>query len=245
MAEVFSTNTPTERFPGGHTAAAATTPHVDVSTAITTPTDRVRWGPIFAGLFAALSALLVLSVLGIAVGLTAYDPNQGDAARNFGIGAGVWAAVSALIAFFIGGFLAARTAAVRGHNNGGLNGAMVWVVAIPLLLYMVGGGLARVVGGAAQTATQAAAQVASRQNPQDLSDQAQQAGVRMTQQVQQKAEQVTPQDVEQVKGKARNSAWGVLVSLLLGLGAATVGGLVGARDRAPLRVGHDRGEPAA
>jgi hypothetical protein len=38
------------------------------------PTDRVRWGPILAGTFAALTALAVLSTLGTAIGLSAYDP---------------------------------------------------------------------------------------------------------------------------------------------------------------------------
>lgn len=36
-------------------AATYETPHVDVENTIVTPTDRIRWGPILAGLFAALS----------------------------------------------------------------------------------------------------------------------------------------------------------------------------------------------
>ncbi|MEZ0266637.1 MAG: hypothetical protein ACAI43_18055, partial [Phycisphaerae bacterium] len=95
-------------------------PNVNVAAVAASPTDRVRWGPIIAGLFAALSTLAVLGVLGIAVGASAYDP--GDSARNFGIGAGIWGAVSALLAFFIGGWLAARAAAVKGTSNGVLNG---------------------------------------------------------------------------------------------------------------------------
>src|SRR3954447_15379623 len=106
-------------------------PDVNVSATAVTPTDRVRWGSIIAGLFAALSTLAVLTVLGIAVAGSAYDP--GDSARAFGIGAGIWSAVSALIAFFIGGWLASRSAAVRSEGSGVLNGAMVWVVAIPLI----------------------------------------------------------------------------------------------------------------
>jgi hypothetical protein len=41
--------------------------------AVTTPVDyhdRVRWGPIFAGLVTAISAQLVLSGIGAAVGLS-------------------------------------------------------------------------------------------------------------------------------------------------------------------------------
>src|SRR4051812_39198023 len=122
---------------------------LNVTTAVGVPTDRVRWGPIIAGLFAAISTLVVLAVLGAAVAGTAYDP--GDSARSFGIGAGIWGAISALLAFFISGWLAARSAAVRGHGAGLLNGAMVWVATIPLMM-IVGSMIA---GRAAAAAGQA------------------------------------------------------------------------------------------
>src|SRR5215218_344789 len=85
------------------------------------PTDRVRWGPILAGTFAALTMLAVLSTLGAAIGMTAYD--AGDDARRF--------------AFGFGGWLTARSAAVRGHDNGLLNGFMVAGFGIPLLLFLL------------------------------------------------------------------------------------------------------------
>ena len=71
------------------------------TTAVTTdtkPTDLIRWGPILGGLFAALATLITLGVLGLAVGLSAYNAN--DPLGGFGIGAGVWGAITALIAFF-------------------------------------------------------------------------------------------------------------------------------------------------
>src|SRR3954467_15828776 len=80
------------------------------------PTDRVRWGPILAGTFAALTALAVLSTLGAAIGLSAYDP--GDDTRRCAIGAGVWGVITMLLAFGFGGWLAARSSAVRGGDNG-------------------------------------------------------------------------------------------------------------------------------
>ena len=101
--------------------------------------DRVRWGSVLAGIFAAISTLMALTVLGLAIGLSSFD--AGDTAGPFGFGAGIWGAISTLIAFFVGGLIAARTAAVGGHSNGILNGAMVWFVAIPLLLYALGSGI--------------------------------------------------------------------------------------------------------
>ncbi|MGN6625952.1 MAG: hypothetical protein ACTHLN_04975, partial [Tepidisphaeraceae bacterium] len=71
--------------------------------------DRVRWGPVIAGLFVALATLVVLATLGVAVGFSSADQNS--SASSFGIGAGIWGAATALIAFFVGGMVAARSAA--------------------------------------------------------------------------------------------------------------------------------------
>ncbi len=51
--------------------------------------DMVRWEPVIAGLFGTLTTLATLSVLGLAIGLLAFD--AGDQASPFGIGAGIWA----------------------------------------------------------------------------------------------------------------------------------------------------------
>ena len=224
-------------------------PDVSVSATAVTPTDRVRWGAIIAGLFAALSTLAILTVLGIAVAGSSYDP--GDNARNFGIGAGIWGAISALIAFFIGGWLAARSAAVSDRNNGLLNGAMVWVVAIPLMLYMLMGGIGslfRTAGSAVATGTQAAASAAGAAstdpaNRQRMEDQAQTASAKLqstTQQAQQKVQEITrPENQEKAANATAKGAWGTLVSMLLGLAAAAVGGLVGSRERHVTTVHRD------
>ncbi len=66
-----------------------------------------------------------------------------------------------LVAFFVGGGTAARTAAVHGRGNGALNGLMVYLVALPLLLYTLIGGvgsLLNTVTSAAATGAQVAAQ---------------------------------------------------------------------------------------
>ena len=202
-----------------------------VSATMAVPRDRVRWGPIIAGLFAALCTLVVLSVLGIAVGASTYDP--GDPARTFGIGAGIWAGISALIAFFVGGWLAARSAAVRGHGNGTLNGAMVWITAIPVMLFLLGGGL----WSATTTAAQSATDLTQGGINIDLGNDAQTASAQVspdttaaeTQQQSQQQPAVSPRQQERAADVTARSAWGVLVSMVLGLAAAAVGGYVGAR----------------
>jgi hypothetical protein len=186
---------------------------------IDTVRDRIRWGPIVAGLVTALSTLVVLSVLGLAVGLTAYEP--GDRLQDFGMGAGIWGAVSTILAFLLGGWLAAYSSVVRGRGNGLLNGAMVWAVSIPLILYLLGAGVGTMLNVGTGMATAAAPVIADTVTP---------AGADATAAAAQaEAQQITPQTVAAATDDASQAAWGTLIALLLGLIAAAVGGLLGAR----------------
>ncbi len=238
-AEVYET---------GQTIGATTTgsrsvptaPAVQLENTTVMPVDGVRWGPIIAGLFAALSTLAVLSVLGIALGASAFTP--GDRAGSFGIGAGIWGAISALLAFVVGGYTAARTAAPATRNGGLLNGTMVWVVAIPLLLYALSSGIGsilgtagRVAGTAAQVAAPAAGQAANQaaNNP-AVQATAQAGAATAIAGVQQTAEAVRnavadPANQEAAASAIKKGAWGALGTLLLSLAASAGGGLAGSR----------------
>lgn len=208
---------------------------------VTTPIDRIRWGSVLAGLFTALSTLVLLNLLGLAIGISSYDAS--DTLSNFGLGAGIWGAVSTLIAFVIGGWLAARSAATPGSGNGVLNGVMVWIVTIPLLLYLLSSGIGALLnaaGGLAATGAEAiapaagqivgdltgpAAQATAQAGDQDLAAQTQATASALT-------DQVSPQQVEEIADTAATSAWGTLLALLLGLAASALGGWLGAH-RAP------------
>ena len=78
--------------------------------------DRVRWGPVLAGLFTALTTMVALALLGAAIGLTAMNAGtaaiQGGPPPDAGRNAAVWGAISAIIAFLWGGYVAGRSAAV-------------------------------------------------------------------------------------------------------------------------------------
>ena len=222
-----------------NTTRTVSTPAVGVK-----PTDLIHWGSIIAGLFAAMATLITLAVLGIAIGLSSFDASA--PLGNFGIGAGIWSAVTALLAFGIGGWLAGRSTAVRGTTSGILNGAMVWFVTIPLLIYLLGSGIGALVstaGSVAGTAVQAgaAAAGAASNNPslqQTASAAASNPSLQTTAQgavqavqgtAQAVAGQVTPERVENAVNSAGPAAWGTLLSLGLAAAAAIGGGVLGAR----------------
>jgi hypothetical protein len=109
---------------------------------------RLSWGAIFAGLVVALVVQVVLSVLGLAIGLTIWDP--GDPAAHLGRGAGIWAAVAALISLFAGGLVAGRLAGVLTPGDGALHGGILWGLSVILTLWLTMAGAGVILGGAFQ-----------------------------------------------------------------------------------------------
>jgi len=205
-------------------AAFEGTREVDIPETYALDRDRVRWPAVFAGLLTALTTLITLAVLGLAVGLTSVDAGAAVAQRGvpsgLGLGSGIWAGVSALLAFLLGGWVAGRTAAVFGKGWGALNGMLVFLLAVLATLWLAGNGLGALLGsfgGFAQSLNI---------DPNAVRDAAGQAG----QNAQQNAQQVTPEQAAQAATNARNAAWSTLLGLGLGTGAATLGGLLGTRN---------------
>jgi hypothetical protein len=117
---------------------------------------RVSWGGVFGGVLVALGFLLLVTALGVAVGITAVRPGETDTA-TLGSGAGIWAGLSLLLALFIGGWVSTRIGAIFDGTTGFFEGMLVWVVSVLLMLYfassgvgMLAGGAFKLVGGAAQ-----------------------------------------------------------------------------------------------
>jgi hypothetical protein len=186
-----------------------------VSQVMTLPTDRVRWGPIWAGLLSAFFTLLVLSLLGLAIGASTVNAGQavqGTGTQNAGSYSAIWAGISAIIAFLIGGYVAGRTAAVHERGWAALNGALVFLLALPILLWLASQGLGALIGNANHIAG-------------GLGINLGQLGATATG----AAKSITSAQAQQAADTARNTAWGTLIGLLLGCAAAALGGTLGMR----------------
>jgi hypothetical protein len=208
------------------------------------PIDRVRWGAILAGTFAALTALAILATLGIAIGLSTYDQGQ-DNPRHFALGYGIWGIISTILAFAFGGFLTARVAALRSPHNGLLNGMMVAAFGLPLLMFLVGSagalvGHAEVANGDVHSRVNAdrndtsSAIPASARVPADSNVSNATVG------------QAKPsaEEIEQARRAASRTAWGTLFTMVLALGAASFGGYTGSNARDADHDVRRRGERA-
>jgi hypothetical protein len=187
---------------------------------------RVSWGGIWGGVLVAVGLLLLLAALGVAVGITATDPGQTDAAK-LGTGAGIWAGVSLLVALFIGGMASTRIGAIFDGTTGFFEGALVWVVSVLLMAYLAGSGMSSLAGGAFSMiggAQQAVGSVLGTTDPQEIKNQAQQKSQDLKQslpQLQQKAQEAKP--------TATKAAWITFGALVLSLIAAVLGAIAGRR----------------
>lgn len=212
---------------------------------------RVSWGSIFAGTIVALVVQIVLTLLGLSIGLGVMSQTPGtSAAGGVGIGAAIWLVVSTLISLYIGGYVAARLAGVPTRPDGVLNGVVVWALATLLSLYLatsaVGtavSGVASILGQGFQTATRAVTAVAPeaaesvKGNPQEARQTARQAVDEVKQQYRQarrqaeqtlkQAQREATQTAQLAAPVASGAAFGGFIALVLGAIAAALGGMAG------------------
>jgi hypothetical protein len=98
--------------------------------------DRIRWGPVWAGIVTAIGSYLFLLLALVATGVV--DLADGDASDA------IASAVAALVAFFLGGVTTGASAMWQGADDGVLHGIVMWFAALVglVVLSAFGSGLA-------------------------------------------------------------------------------------------------------
>jgi len=162
--------------------------------------DRVRWGPIWAGLIVALAVNVLLQLALVAMGAFGLDIERTGLPEG-----ALLSGLAALIAFFVGGLVAGASSMWRDGNDGAFHGVVMWALAVVavLLLSVLGSGLAL---GAA-------------------SDVADDLGIG-TDGVEEGIEDF---DEDQAGERAESAAGGTLIGLALTLLASVIGGIVGSK----------------
>lgn len=130
------------------------------------PRKGVSWRAIFAGTVTVLSVILVLNLIGLAIGLGTIEPTEeSNPLSGIGTGALIWWIVSNLLALFLGGFVAARVGVSFSSKSGMVQGVMTWalytIISAWLLTSAVGSiisGVGNVVSGVLSTAGKAVEQ---------------------------------------------------------------------------------------
>jgi hypothetical protein len=94
--------------------------------------DRVRWGPIWAGVLVAIGTFLLLQLALVATGaVEVVEPGTGDA---------VLSAIAAGIAFLLGGVVTGATSMWKGLDDGLLHGVVLWAISLVVLFAFAGFG---------------------------------------------------------------------------------------------------------
>ena len=128
--------TPTADVPSSAQAHSRPTTDDDAHTIMI---NRVAWGAIFAGAVVALVLQVMLTMLGVGIGMATLDPASGDnpAASTFSITAAVWWFISGIIAAFAGGYVAARMSGRTVPTTGAFHGLTTWAFTTLLVLYLL------------------------------------------------------------------------------------------------------------
>lgn len=108
----------------------------------------ISWGAIFAGLVVGLATHMLLTLLGIAAGLTAVEPQAAEPVGSVPLGTGIWAGISMLISAFVGGYVAARMSGLSRLADGIFHGFVAWGVTTLLFAYLATTAMGNLLGGA-------------------------------------------------------------------------------------------------
>jgi hypothetical protein len=183
----------------------------------------ISWGSVLAGAVIALAIGGMLSLFGLGIGASTFDPTNVRNAGEVTTGAGLWLAISTVLGMLIGGYVAARSAHNPDHHEGALHGASVWAVGFVLAFFLTGS----FATNAAFSGLQAAGQAAEAATPAAV-DRAAGAARRA-------ADAATPDSAEErqtveaaKKATSAGAFWAAFTMLASGV-AAVIGGSLGAK----------------
>jgi hypothetical protein len=130
------------------------------------PVSAVSWGAVIGGAFVAASLALILTILGVGLGLSSISPwtGAGATATTIGVSAIVWLIATQAIAAGLGGYLAGRlrTKWARVHGDevyfrDTAHGFLVWAVGVVITVAFLASAASSIVGTTAKVAGATAA----------------------------------------------------------------------------------------
>ena len=96
--------------------------------------SRMSWGAVFAGAVVAVATILLLNLLGAALGAGSVRPLDATSAdvSRYGTAAGIWEIINLAISMALGGYVTARLSGTHSHLDGELHGLTMWALALLL-----------------------------------------------------------------------------------------------------------------
>lgn len=135
-------------FVGSPPAEVAVTRHTEVTTWPSGDYWPINWSAIWVGALSALALALIISLAGAAVGAQQLGPGGKIASwHDVGLGALFFAVIGAFFSFVVGGWVAGKINGYRHAETDMLHGAIVWLVAVPILVVLAALGAGSLFGG--------------------------------------------------------------------------------------------------
>jgi hypothetical protein len=108
----------------------------------------INWSAIWVGVLSALAVALIVSLIGAALGAHQLGPG-GKIAKwsDVGLAALVFAILGSFFAFVVGGWVAGKINGFRHAETDMLHGAIVWLLALPILVGLAAVGAGTLFGG--------------------------------------------------------------------------------------------------
>ena len=125
--------------------------------------SRMSWGAVFAGAVVAVATMLLLNLLGAAMGAGAIRPLDATSAdvSRFGIAAGIWEVINVALSMALGGYVTARLSGTHSHLDGELHGMTMWALALLIGTALIAYATSGVVGLVGQGASSVASSTVS------------------------------------------------------------------------------------
>lgn len=169
---------------------------------------RISWGAIFGGTAVALVAQTLLTLLGVAIGLSVVNPvTEQNALQEVGVGAGIWWIITGLISLFLGGWTAGRLAGMPRRTDAILHGVITWAIVTFVSIFLIVNGAGAIISAPLNAVMQ---------------------GMQFT---------ATPDAAANAASTTAAAAWWTFFVLLLGGIAAGAGGALGAPKDLPASPG--------
>lgn len=132
------------------TTTTTTSYRPEVAEVSGSPFERISWGGIIAGLALVIALQMLLTLLGVGIGLSTIRPATGEApdAATISLGGGLWWIVTNWVALVAGGYVASRFAGSHHTEDGLLHGLITWAAALVLGGLILAGAVSQAVNSA-------------------------------------------------------------------------------------------------
>lgn len=208
----------------------------------------INWSAVSVGALAALAAVLLFGLIGIALGAHLAGPEHRVVdLKKISLFTLAFCVFSSFLSFVIGGWVAGKIAGILHSEPAALHGAIVWLVAMPALVVLAALGAGSLFGGwyagLAGTPSWVAPAGAPFERPEPPAANATQEELDKFKTEQTEYRRQVKQWQDDAPKVTRNSALGVVTALLLGLAGSVIGGWMASGE--PMTWTYRRTRPAS